>query len=495
MHQERTSYVIPVVLLCLAVVIGFAFIVSPGSASAGSDALTDSLLNGSVEGTVVLDDYFVIDQSSLSGNSFWGYNTQTPGDGNIDDGAYVNTELTNVALTGVAYSGGTGSKTAYVMGDSGFNGATGYLIDASGQRIDFTVSLVSSTGSTTRTYTYKLTPVDGGSTTVHYYRLGSNPIPTRYVDGWTNTNYPFIPTLTYGGYYLGIKELCIYPTAGVVQYRSSYGTYTYSSTIDNNQQQHLYCMEADDKYYFWLFRENLGSSLILEGKATVGIPAVTITNGGRYYTDNYFVSLDKYDTFGVEYGYSIQMSAFDSSSQIVTQTFTFGERGSTPGGSDDPIIIPPSVIEIPESLHSIIATPGELPSLNLPFDFTAPTFTLDLTSGFDTAFNSTWLGVNEAYSATKAGIDSFVANFAPQLSGLFADVVYTITTYVETFQTACEELKNTYAVPFFNLMVRISGLVPGIVWVVFDVWLIYCAVRLVVHIFTCPLADVIRRSF
>lgn len=508
MYQERTSYVIPIIIACLAVVIAFGLFICPGSASSAAE---EALTNGSIQGVAVLDTSFDIYGDSRIGSDFWGYRLEDASADNIDSGVKQTMTLSDAILywsgsSGGLPSGNQGYAVAYTF--STFRGASGYLIDADGQRVDFTVTLktMSSSG---RYCNLVLTPVSGDSSTISYYRLPSNPIPARYNaapstgggSSWEGISY-IQPTFTYGGYHIGIKEMVIYPTSGLVYLdRSGISGYsgthrfTYPSEITNLVSQDLYCLESDDKYYFWLFRNNYGSSLIIEGKGTVGIPGVTITNGGRYYTDNFFVTLDKYDSLGVEYGYDIQLTAFDDNNQIVKRTYTFGERGSTPGGTDDPIIIPPSIIEIPEAVHSLITSPGELPSLELPFDFTVPTLTLDLTSGYNTAFNSTWLGVNEAYNATKTGIDSFVSSFAPNLGGLFGDVVYTITTYVDAFRESCEELRNTYAVPFFNLMVRISGLVPSPVWIVFDIWLIYCAVRLVVHVFTCPLADVIRRSF
>lgn len=506
MYQERTSYVIPIIIACLAVVIAFGLFICPGSASSAAE---EALTNGSIQGVAVLDTSFDIYGDSRIGSDFWGYRNSDPSADNIDSGVMQTMTLSDALFY---CSGGSSASSGVPSGNQGFyigytfstfRGASGYLIDAAGQRVDFTCTLT--TMSSSKKYAnFYLNPLSGESTTISYYRLPSNPIPAVYNDApsqWAGTSY-FQPTLTYDGYHLGVKEIVIYPTSGTVYLQRSgitgYGgthTFTYPSEITDMVSQDVYCLESEDKYYFWLFRNDYGSSLIIEGKGTVGIPGVTITNGGRYYTDNYFVTLDKYDSLGVEYGYTVQLSAFTPDSTVVKQTYTFGERGSTPGGTDDPIIIPPSIIEIPESIHSIIATPGELPSLELPFDFTVPTLTLDLTSGYNTAFNSTWLGVNEAYNATKTGIDSFVSSFAPNLGGLFGDVVYTITTYVEAFRESCEELRNTYAVPFFNLMVRISGLVPSPVWIVFDIWLIYCAVRLVVHVFTCPLADVIRRSF
>lgn len=496
MDTDRTRYVIPVIIACIALVIGFGFLVDAGSASAGSDALEDAILNGSVEGTVVLDDYFVIDSSTRTGYDFWGYQKENPAEGSSSVG-YVTANVADIVVR-TDYIRYTVQRelTTDAFKNAGYTAdgvvGSGYLVDCTGQRIDFEIAYSSlNTGTTSNRKSYmSITPKEGSPTTFNYYPQTARQGATIYSS--STTNYYIQPYVYVGADYLGVKEFVINSIAGSQGFvASGY----YYSTINNDVSQQLYCMEADDKYYFWLFRGGYGSSLILEGKGTTGVPAVTITNGGRYYTDNYFVALDKYDAFGVEYGYSVQMSAFDSDSQVVTQTFTFGERGSVPGGSDIPIIIPPSVIEIPETVHSIISTPGQLPALNLPFDFTAPVLTLDLTSGFDTAFNSTWLGVNDAYTSTKEGIDSFVSSFAPKLSGSFADIVFTITTYVDSFRLACEEMRDTYAVPFFNLMVRISALVPSPVWIVFDIWLIYSAFRLIVWVFTCPLSDVIRRSF
>lgn len=497
MYQERTSYVIPIIIACLAVVIAFGFFISPGCASEVSGA--EEALSGSANTTLVLDENFIIESDEETGSGFWAYQSANPSENNIDDGAYVSVDISNgftLSAPGATSSISGNLKTGYAfqkgIGDSSSSVTTGVIYDAAGQIINVKVSYASKSGAS---YYYTVKPIDGETTTLYYYRLSTNPIPvTTSYSANGKQYYTFQPYMKIDDYYVGIEGMRV-EGLGTFYYQASAGAVYYTSTWGNNIQQNLYVMEDEEKYYLWLFREDYGSSIIIEGKATTGVPSVTITNGGRYYTDNYFVALDKYDSFGVEYGYNVQLSAFTSDSTIVKQEYTFGERGSNPGGTDDPIIIPPSIIEIPEAVHSLITSPGELPSLQLPFDFTVPTLTLDLTSGYNTAFNSTWLGVNEAYNATKTGIDSFVSSFAPNLGGLFGDVVYTITSYVEAFRESCEELRNTYAVPFFNLMVRISGLVPSPVWIVFDIWLIYCAVRLVVHVFTCPLADVIRRSF
>lgn len=279
---------------------------------------------------------------------------------------------------------------------------------------------------------------------------------------------------------------------------SSGTVYTvYDEVIGSDVSQRLYIIKDDEakKYYLWLFRNNYGSSLILEGKATASLPTVTITNGGRYYTDNFFTSLDMYDAFGVAYDYNVQITAFDTESSIKKFTYNFGAE-SLPGPDDDTTpITPPGQIEIPDIIGGVVSTPGELPSLYLPFDFESPTLTVDFTSGFDYAFNSTWLGVSDVYRDVTTFVDGLVVKFVPDVSGVFGSIVYTVETYADSFRDMCRDMRNTYAVPFYNLVVKISSLVPAPVWVVFDIWLFYCSARLIIYVFTCPLSDVIRRYF
>lgn len=275
--------------------------------------------------------------------------------------------------------------------------------------------------------------------------------------------------------------------------------YEWTEEVGSDVSQRLYVMKDEEvgKYYLWLFRSGYGSSIIIEGKATASLPAVSLVNGGRYYYDNYFVDLDMYDVFGVPYEYDIQITAFDEGNAVLKWTYEFGETGGGSGDDSDDLtpITPPGIIEIPDIIGGVITNPGELPTLNLPFDFTAPDLTVDFTSAFNYAFNSTWLGVSDVYTDVRGFVDELTVKFVPDITGVFGSIVYTVETYSDAFRDTCREMRNTYAVPFYNLVVKISSLVPAPVWVVFDIWLFYCSARLIIYIFTCPLSDVIRRYF
>lgn len=272
----------------------------------------------------------------------------------------------------------------------------------------------------------------------------------------------------------------------------------WEENIGSDVSQRLYVLkdEIAKKYYLWLIRNDYGSSIIIEGSASAGLPAFTAVNGGRDYTDNYYVTLDMYDAFNVPYQYSVQVNAFNSNNVVKKWTYEFGGEGGSSGPDDDTTpITPPGQIEIPDIIGGVVSTPGELPSLYLPFDFESPSLTVDFTSGFDYAFNSTWLGVSDVYRDVTSFIDGLVVKFVPDVSGVFGSIVYTIETYADSFRDMCRDMRNTYAVPFYNLVVKVSSLVPAPVWVVFDIWLFYCSARLIIYVFTCPLSDVIRRYF
>ena len=279
-----------------------------------------------------------------------------------------------------------------------------------------------------------------------------------------------------------------------------------SPGVITSQNLYVIADNETEKFYLWLNRSGYGSSLIIEGSASAGLPLVTITNGGRDYTQNYYVALDMYDSLGQPYTYDVQISAFNQDNTVVKFNYSFTapnkEPETPPVNPDDPDDPDnpddperPPTIEIPDFPGGIISSPSELPSIDLPFDFEAPLLHVDFTSSFDNAFNNTWLGVSDVYYSVSVFIDNMVRTYVPVFDSGFMSVVLSIEGYTYDFMNKCDTIKNEYAFPFYNFVVRFGSLIPTVVWLVFDVWLFYCCAKLLINIFTCPLSDVIRRYF
>lgn len=293
-------------------------------------------------------------------------------------------------------------------------------------------------------------------------------------------------------------------TYGASANGSALGLGSSGTVITTSQNLYVVGDNSTEKFYLWLNRSNYGSSLILEGS---GVPPITLTNGGKEYTDNYYTALDMFDTLGNPYEYSVQLTWFDANSQVQKRTVTFSaepketppdepdnpDNPDNPDDPDDPIVIPP--IDIPGTIGGIISSPSELPSVDLPFDFEAPLIHIDLTSSFDFAFNNSWLGVSDAYTSVSRMIDALVRSIVPTFNPEFLSFIVSIEGQTYEFTQLCDTIKNEYAFPFYNFVVRFSSLVPSVVWIVFDIFVFYQCARLVVFIVTCPLSEVIRRYF